>query len=642
MSSTTTQLGRVTQALPGGGEARPGQQEMAELVAKSVERGIMGDLRTTLVQAGTGTGKSLAYLVPIVAAGRKAIIATATIALQGQLLSSDLPKVADAIDDDLTFALLKGRNNYACAQRLAELDRSDTSDQLDLLGGTSKLDELRRVREWAADSATGDREELDPAPPADVWRAISVGADECPGAARCPSGGECFSEQARTEAMEAQVVITNHHYYGLDLAAGGVLLPEHDVVVFDEAHHLPEVIGATNGTEISGGRLRALGKRIRGLLTDDKPALQLDRSALDLDDVLGTQVGRRIDIADDLLSLLVTARDRLDTALAALRKIDAPDGSDASARAERAVLGATNLIDACDQLLASGDDDVCWIDGNRDRPVLRRTPLDVGAILTERLWGQHTAILTSATLPPGLADQLGLVGHPSFHGGTVHDVPSPFDYEERGVLYCATHLPEPRHPDYRQAVRDEMVRLIEAAGGRTLGLFTSSSAMQEAAEDLRDRLDLTVMVQGEQSKARLIEAFQAEPSAVLLATLSFWQGVDLPGDTLTLVTIDRLPFPRPDDPVLSARRDAAGPAAFRTVDLPRAQILLAQAAGRLIRRGTDRGVVAVLDNRLATKRSYRWELIGALPPMRREKDPDEVAELLRAIDAEARAADVAR
>lgn len=611
---------------------------MADLVARAVERGIMGDLRTTLVQAGTGTGKSLAYLVPIVAAGRKAIIATATIALQGQLLASDLPKVADAIDDDLTFALLKGRNNYACAQRLAELDNSDTSDQLDLLGGTSKLDELRRVREWAADSATGDREELDPAPPLDVWRAVSVGADECPGAARCPSGGECFSEQARNEAMEAQVVITNHHYYGLDLAAGGVLLPEHDVVVFDEAHHLPEVIGATNGTEISGGRLRALGKRIRGLLTDDKPALQLDRSALDLDDVLGKQVGRRIEIADDLLSLLVTARDRLDTALAALRKIDAPDNSDAAARAERAVLGATNLIDACDQLLASGDDDVCWIDGNRDRPVLRRTPLDVGAILTERLWGQHTAILTSATLPPGLADQLGLVGHPSFHGGAVHDVASPFDYETLGVLYCATHLPEPRHPDYRQAVRDEMVRLIGAAGGRTLGLFTSASAMQEAAEDLRDRLDMTVMVQGEQSKARLIEAFRAEPSAVLLATLSFWQGVDLPGDTLTLVTIDRLPFPRPDDPVLSARRDAAGPAAFRTVDLPRAQILLAQAAGRLIRRSTDRGVVAVLDNRLATKKSYRWELIGALPPLRRMKDPDEVAEFLRSIDADARAA----
>ncbi len=296
-------------------------------------------------------------------------------------------------------------------------------------------------------------------------------------------------------------------------------------------------------------------------------------------------------------------------------------------------MAATSLIDGIDAVLEADDTDVIWVDGSDHAPVLRRTPLDVGSILQGALWGKRTVVLTSATLPDGLVAQLGLPDDLS-----VTRVGSTFDYASQGLLYCATHLPEPRSPDARAAIRSEIADLARAAGGRTLGLFTSSSAMNEAATYLRDELDLTVLVQGEQSKAALIETFRDDPRSVLLATLSFWQGVDLPGDTLTLVTIDRIPFPRPDEPVLQARRDLAGPAAFRTVDLPRAQILLAQAAGRLIRRSDDRGVVAVLDTRLATNRSYRWDLINAMPELSRTRDRDEVIAFLRNLDAEASAA----
>jgi len=489
-------------------------------------------------------------------------------------------------------------------------------------------DHIRQIRYWAATASTGDRGDVDPAPPADVWAAVSVGADECPGASRCPSGDNCFSERARLIAREADVIITNHHYYGLDIAAGGALLPEHEVVVFDEAHHLPEVIGATCGTELSGGRVRNLARRTRSVLTDEELPLLLDRSAIDLDNHLGTMTGSKLESGPDLVAMLIAARDRADKVLAALRKVKPPEGSDAEAKVERALLGANNLVNDIDAIIgADTTNDVLWVDGSPNNPVLRRTPLDVGQILEHQLWEDRSVILTSATLPQAIVEQLGLPA-----STTVERVGSPFAYEELGILYCSPDLPNPNAPEARAAVQEEMRILIEAAGGRTLGLFTSSSAMNEAAEKLRDALDLPILVQGENSKAALVAEFQSDPTTVLLATMSFWQGIDLPGDTLTLVTIDRLPFPRPDEPVTQARRDRARAAAFRTVDLPRVQILLAQAAGRLVRRTDDRGVVAVLDPRLATKKSYRWDVINALPPFRRTRHRDEVVAFLRSLD----------
>lgn len=621
-------LGRVTHNLPGGGEERQGQVTMARRVAAAIDASPVEKHRHVLIEAGTGTGKSLAYLVPIIASEKRAVIATATIALQGQLVIKDTPLVGTGLDRDVTAAVLKGRGNYLCRQRLVELERANHAEQLDLLAGANPGLHLEQIRSWADETVVGDREELDPAPPNDLWRAVSVGADECPGATRCPSGDSCFAEAARTKAMDADVIVTNHHYYGLNIASEGVLLPEHDIVVFDEAHHLPDVISSTCGNELSGGRFRTLSRRIRGVLTDDELPGLLDRSAIDLDNQLRSLVGETVRFDDDLVSLLVSARDRTDRAVAALRKVNPPDGSDTAAKVERAQMNATSVVNDIDAVMSSDEHDICWVDGSADYPVLRRTPLDVGSILEAGLWeGERAVVLTSATLPDGLATQLGLPD-----STTIERVGSPFDYEALGLLYCATHLPDPRQPDFRQAVRDEMVDLIEAAGGRTLGLFTSASAMREAAEDLRERLGFAILVQNEKSKPQLIEEFMAEPSSVLLATMSFWQGVDLPGDALTLVTIDRLPFPRPNEPVMKARRDRAGATAFRAIDLPRAQMLLAQAAGRLIRRSDDRGVVAVLDTRLAKNRAYRWDLINALPPLRRTRHREEVIEFLRSLD----------
>jgi ATP-dependent DNA helicase DinG len=596
---------------------------MAESVADAV-----ADQRALLVEAGTGTGKSLAYLTPAILAEKRTIVATATIALQDQLVSNDIPRIAEGLGLDVSAAVLKGRRNYLCNQRLAEFDRSNHEEQLQLLRGRAAGDHLQEIRDWAAETESGDREELDPAPPPDVWAAVSVGADECPGAARCPSGDGCFSERARTIAREADVIVTNHHYYGIDLASGGALLPEHDVVVFDEAHHLPDVIGATCGTELSGGRVRTLARRTRGVLTDEDLPLLLDRSAIDLDRQLGPGIGSKLDVDPDIVAMLVAARDRADKVLAALRKVKAPEGSDAEAKTERALLSANNLVNDIDAVLGADDtNDVLWVDGSESNPVLRRTPLDVGGILEHQLWDDRAVVLTSATLPDAMVEQLGLP--PTT---TVERVGSPFPYPELGLLYCSPDLPNPNSPEARAAVQEEMRVLIEAAGGRTLGLFTSSSAMREAAETLRETLDLPILLQGENSKAALVAEFQRDPRTVLLATMSFWQGIDLPGDTLTLVTIDRLPFPRPDEPVTQARRDRARAAAFRTVDLPRVQILLAQAAGRLVRRTDDRGVVAVLDPRLATKKSYRWDVINALPPFRRTRHRDEVVTFLRSLD----------
>lgn len=624
MTTAEELLGKVTQALPGGGEARPGQVEMSLKVAET-----LGDDDVLLVEAGTGTGKSLAYLTPIVADERQAVIATATIALQSQLVESDLPMVAKALGRDVSVALLKGRRNYLCRQRLAELERAKRDEQMQLLGGRNPDRHLEAVVEWSESTVSGDREELDPSPPSEVWSAVSVGADECPGAAKCPSGDQCFSEQARQRAMAADVIVTNHHYYGLNIASGGILLPEHDVVVFDEAHQLPEVLGATCGTELGGGRFRALSRRVRSVLTDENLPLDLDVSAGDVDELLRPLVGKSLTDLADLVGALVTGRDRSEKVISALRKLDPSEGSDVAARIERTMLGASRLITDIDAVLEAEPSDVLWVDGHSNNPVLRRTPLELEEVLEENLWAEKAVILTSATLSDGIVSQLGLE-----QATEIQRVGSPFDYENAGLLYCPVDLPQPRSETYRAASQDEMIELVKAAGGRALCLFTSFGAMTEAAERFESELENDILVQGEAPKGALIESFKAKPSAILLATLSFWQGIDLPGSTLTLVTIDRLPFPRPDEPVAQARRDRAGKFAFREVDLPRAQTLLAQAAGRLIRRADDKGVVAVLDPRLATNRSYRWDLINALPPFKRTKDRAEVVAYLKGLDAE--------
>ncbi|MDH3296247.1 MAG: hypothetical protein OER95_18160, partial [Acidimicrobiia bacterium] len=396
MSSMNRVLGSVTAGLPGGGETREGQLTMAETIYGALmadhgddhdgstkesgnEPADAGDRarQTVIVEAGTGTGKSLAYLTPILAADRRVVVATATIALQGQLVDKDIPTVASGLGRPVSASILKGRGNYLCNQQLKELRQADRNEQLELLDGRDPDHGLKNLLAWADQTVTGDREELDEAPPADLWRAVSVGGDECPGASRCPSGQECFSEAARQEALAADVIVTNQHYYGLHIASGGALIGDHEVVVFDEAHQLPDILGATCGTELGGGRLRAVARRVRSVLTDDSLHDGIQRSADEFDRVLEDRVGQALDIDNDMISIIVLARDRVERALAALQKLEPTEGSNVAARIDRVTLATTRLINDIDLIVESDDADVIWVDGSRRGPILRLTPLDL-------------------------------------------------------------------------------------------------------------------------------------------------------------------------------------------------------------------------------------------------------------------------
>lgn len=627
--ATDDAISAVTDAMAAG-EDRAGQRQMAQAIARAIEEG-----RHLLVQAGTGTGKTIAYLVPVLLSGRRTVVTTATLALQDQLVQHDLPLVAGALGREYSCAVLKGRSNYVCLQRISEAIAAP--DQLDIgvdRGGQVQ-DEVRQLVAWAATARTGDRAELSFEPSAAAWSAVSVSARECPGAPRCPLGGPCFSERARRAAAEAQIVVVNTHLYGAHLASGGVVLPEHDIVVVDEAHVLEDVICATAGVELTGGRVRAFRVATTSVLTGaeaDRLATELDGTADRLRGWLSDNEGRALAVPLDpvLADLLATTRLRVDRARGLLGELRSDLPSEVAGRKLRAMQAAASFLADLDQLLAyRGGGEVAWVEGSgpNANPTLRLAPIDVGPTLEKGLWDKYAVVLTSATLPTTTAKRLGV---PKDHHDVL-DVGSPFDYPNQALLYCASHLPDPRQPGYEEALIEEIERLVVAAGGRTLALFTSWKRMQAATAVLRPRLPWTVLAQGDLPKPALLERFGAEETSCLFATTSFWQGVDVPGAALSLVTIDRLPFPRPDDPMAQARRDASAPRGFGAVDLPHAATLLAQAAGRLIRTRSDRGVVAVLDRRLATARTYRWDLINALPPMRRSKDRSEAEDFLRAI-----------
>jgi len=615
-------LADVVAQLPGGA-TRAGQEAMARAVSDAV----VGS-RHLVVQAGTGTGKTLAYLVPAILSGRRTVVATATKALQDQLAGKDLPFLQEHLDQPFTWSVLKGRSNYLCRQRLDEA--MDGEGQLSLGAGFEPGDgpsraELEEIAAWAEATPTGDRADLEREPRPATWAAVSIGSEECPGAAKCPRGEDCFAEDARQAAALADVVVVNTHLYGTNLAAGGAVLPEHDLVVFDEAHQLEDTVSDTCGTAIWGGRFSALAHVVGGIIDDDELKEALlgigDRIGLALAPDIGTRLRRGV--SDDVRSVLEAARVRLEEATAALKKISS-DAADVKTRRERAQKAVLGLIGDIDRVLDLTPEVVAWIEQPNREPMLAVAPLDVAPILDALVWEQRTAILTSATIPPGLADTVGL---PAEDVDEL-DAGSPFDFGTQGLLYCAAHLPDPRKPGYEDALHEELEALITAAGGRTLALFTSHRAMQAAAEVLRPRLDTEVLVQGDLPKPALIQAFADDEPTSLFATVSFWQGVDVPGRSLSLVTIDKLPFPRPDEPLLQARREQARAGAFATVDLPRATTLLAQGVGRLIRTATDRGVVAVLDSRLANA-SYRWTIVNALPPMKRTRHRAEAESFLK-------------
>ncbi|HEX4540761.1 MAG TPA: ATP-dependent DNA helicase [Acidimicrobiales bacterium] len=637
-SDVSSALDRVVGALPQGGEAREGQRAMAQAVARAIQ-----DRRHLVVEAGTGTGKSLAYLVPAILSGKKVIVATATKALQDQLASKDLPFLARHLGHPFRFAVLKGRSNYLCRQRAAEvaggaeqLGLEEAADWSEGGRGASSGEtagvaaQVRRLVSWAARSPSGDRAELDFEPRPQAWAMVSVGHRECPGAHRCPSGETCFTEAARERAAEADVIVVNTHLYGSHLASGGAVLPEHDVVIFDEAHEVEDVVIASFGTEVAAGRFRALSRLLRAVLLRDSSTIpdEIAGAGDTLETALERHTGRRVaaDMDPALAGALEVAAGRLARATSALRRDTAP-ASDESAQATavrtRALLAAGHLADDVATASNVGPAQVAWVEGPTEAPVLKVAPLDVGPVLAEALWARATVVLTSATIPPGIGRRLGV----SDGASDDLDTGSPFPYSSNAMLYCAAHLPDRRLEGAEAVLHDELEALIEAARGRTLALFTSWRAMEGAAKALRERIPFRLLTQSELPKPALIEAFSSEESSCLFATLGFWQGVDVPGPALSLVVIDRIPFPRPDEPFLQARRERFGQAAFREVDLPRAATLLAQGAGRLIRSASDRGVVAVLDSRLA-KASYRWELVEALPPMTRTRHLHDVAAFL--------------
>ncbi len=565
------------------------------------------------------------------------VVATATKALQDQLGNKDLPFLAERLGVPFEFAVLKGRANYLCRQRAVEV--AGGGDQLELsasepggpgrdgtaLGAFGR--QVRRLIEWSMTAETGDRADLAFEPQARAWAMVSVGSSECPGASRCPSGDVCFAEAARTKAALADVVVVNTHLYATHLASGGAVLPPHDVVIFDEAHELEDVASSSLGLELAPGRFFALARNAKPLVTDVAILNAVDDGATRLTAVLDRHRGPRLTrpLPEEMETVLTVLRERVARLSAALRQADQADPP----RKARAQQAAGQLADELDQVLTLPPTSVAWIEGPTYAPTLKVAPIEIAPLLTALLWeGEDapTAVLTSATIPPNLATRLGIPPG-SFD---ELDVGSPFDYPNQALLYCAVHLPDPRNDRYESAMHQELEALVRAAGGRTLALFTSWRAMEAAAKALRPVLPWPVLTQSELPKPALLMAFKSDEHSCLFATMGFWQGVDIPGPALSLVAIDRIPFPRPDEPLLQARRDLLGRAAFGAIDLPRAATLLAQGAGRLIRSPTDRGVVAVLDPRLATA-NYRWELVRALPPMRRTRHRHEVEDFLASL-----------
>ncbi|MDE3009048.1 MAG: ATP-dependent DNA helicase [Acidobacteriota bacterium] len=616
-------LERVTRDLPGGGERREGQREMLRLVAGALSQ------RTHLViQAGTGVGKSLAYLIPAILSGERVVVATATKNLQDQLAANDAPQLRHHVAQ-LRVAVLKGRQNYLCRNRAAhvgggaQLSLDDGSD-----APKSVTDQTKRLLRWMDETTTGDRDELTFEVDARAWRALSVTPQECLGRAKCPQGANCFSELARDRAAESQIVIVNAHLYASHLASGSMLLPAHEYVVFDEAHEIRDIFATLLGTSLNATRLHAVASLGRSLLTSAARSFfdEFDDAVQRLASALNEQFAAdHLRGLDEAPALALAKVSELTTALVERVREHPSLDADEEARKTR-VLGPTvHVLNDLERLRRVRGEELLFLSKRGNDVDLELSLIDVGPRLAEDLWGQVTAVLTSATIPDALPRQLGLGEL------TVTRVASPFDYEHHALLYVPSDFPSRNDPSAETAIINELVELIGAAGGRTLALFTNRAVMARVAEAVAAKIDTPVLVQGGLSRQRLLNEFRTNDEASLFAVTSFWQGVDVPGHSLSLVTIDRLPFSVPNDPLAEARRErAANP--FYEVDLPRATMLLAQGVGRLIRSASDRGVVAVLDTRLATS-SYRSTMFRSLPPMKRTRDRALVTAFLRELRA---------
>jgi ATP-dependent DNA helicase DinG len=638
-----------------GGHERAGQVRMAEAVAEAIDKE-----QHLLVQAGTGTGKSLAYLVPSLLHGERVVVATATLALQHQLVERDLPRLVEAVKDsgvDTSHAVLKGRSNYACLHRIREGVPDDQGALVELPEGSlgKKVLELRAWAEEEAESGgTGERDHA-PRHTDREWRQVSVNHRECLGASKCPFGQECFAELAKEKAHRSHLVVTNHSLLAIDAIEGVPMIPDYDVVVIDEAHELTTRVTQAATDELWAAEVERAARRsqrhVDGSEADDlADAADALRAAIN-----EARPGRVERMPADLGDALVLVRDAARACLSAYPK-GGGDDAEPDAGLTQARGSVQEVFATAERMAGQLASDVLWVTEGSDRipPRVCVAPLQVWGPMRDKLLADKTVVFTSATLMLGgdfssVATSVGLKpserivdGEPvgSYADGAMPwrgiDVGSPFDYGRQGILYVARHLPPPGRDGLGTAQLDEIAELVDAADGRTLGLFSSRRAAEAAAEAIRARLPhLTTLAQGDAQLPELAAQFVGDPHTCLFGTLSLWQGLDVPGDTCQLVLIDRIPFPRPDDPLLSARQkaaDEAGGNGFMQVAATHAALLLAQGAGRLIRTTSDRGVVAVLDPRLATAR-YGGFLKASLPPMWTTTDPAVVRQALKRLAA---------
>ena len=616
-----------------GGQNRAGQRTMVAHVAQALEL-----QRHLLVQAGTGTGKSLGYLVPALArvgeSDQPIVVATATLALQAQIVNRDIPRLLEALEprpeSQAQVALLKGRNNYLCLHKLEGGYPEDEPDALfDMPSSTSRVgEEVVRLREWADRTETGDRDELKPGVSDRAWAQVSVSAAECLGR-RCPLVEECFSEMARSRAAEADIVITNHALLAINAFEGMKVLPEHETVIIDEAHELVDrVTGAVSGS-LTVAMVRRAARSVKKHSKADSGALEMAAGTLETA-FEGLAEGLLKGLDGRLLTAISAVNDAARTALSDTK----PDGQDVDAGLQMARSRVSEVHDMSSRILeASGEQDVLWISrqggwengryvaaSDTDPATLNIAPLSVGLQLRDGLFADRTVILTSATLTVGdsfdvAAGALGLQGEGAPRWTSI-DVGSPFDYRKQGIMYVAGDLKPPGF-GVHEGQLERLRELCEASEGGALGLFSSKRAAERAAEYMREHSDLNILLQGESSLKALVEEFSEDVDSCLFGTMSLWQGVDVPGDSCRLVVMDRIPFPRPDDPIAQARTEAVNRHrgnGFMAVSAHHAAIRMAQGAGRLVRSVSDRGVVAVLDSRVATKR-YGGFLMKAMPPM---------------------------
>ncbi|MCG7947689.1 MAG: ATP-dependent DNA helicase, partial [Candidatus Thiodiazotropha taylori] len=581
-----------------------------------------------ICEAGTGTGKTFAYLVPALMSGRKVIISTGTKNLQDQLYHRDLPKVRQSLSSPVSTALLKGRSNYLCIHRL----ENTLVEEIRLT--KQQLGQLQEIREWSTTTKSGDIGDMSEIPEdASIWPVVTSTTDNCLGQ-ECGAYSKCYLVEARKRAQEADLVVINHHLLCADMALKeegfGELLPSADCFILDEAHQLPEVAGNFFGITLSGRQLNELAK---DCITEyhkeakDTPQLMdraeaLKRASQDLRLAFGLEVRRGAwsELSDNpsVTVQLENLQQALDDLLEALTAVEGR-GKGLDSIKERCEVQIQRLQGLMDD---QAEESIRWYETQRQSFRLNRTPLDIANIFHGVMQAHHAAwIFTSATLAVGdsfdhFANQLGL------QEATTHCWDSPFDYPRQAVWYVPQGLPEPSDRNFNRTVSDLSLPILKASNGRAFLLYTSHRALQEAAEYLQDKLDYPMLVQGTAPRTELVEQFRELGNAVLLGTSSFWEGIDVRGEALSCVIIDKLPFASPGDPVLQARIDALrqkGGNPFMTFQLPQAAIALKQGAGRLIRDESDRGVLVICDPRLLNK-PYGKVFIRSLPPMTKTRD----------------------